>query len=140
MSFPALTFRDNGTTAAPITTTASYAVVPLLWVQGNPIPEPNNYFRSNLHGGSIGGTVRNTHASVTAKVKITGTSVVGSDGLPANTDPTTWPAEVAEATIAAASDANFYITVAHQLFYAVCVIDGSGHATLAIQAVSKPRA
>lgn len=137
MLFPKRTFRDSGTTAAPSTTTAAYVAVPLLWTTtgGTPL-----YFDASYHGGPIGGTVRNTHASLTMKMKVTATSSVGSDSLPSNSDPTLWPVDVAEATIAAASDANFFINVAHHLFYAICVIDGSGHATFTVQAVHKPLA
>lgn len=132
MSLPMSTFTGSGTT------TASYVAVPLTWTTTGGTP---NYWRAGFHSGAIGGTVRNTHASLTMKVKVTAWSgPLDSTGTPTNTDPTTWPVEVAEATISAASDANFFITVAHHLFYAVCVLDGSGHATFTLAACHKPRA
>lgn len=119
------------------TATAAYAAVPLLWAMTG---QTNLFFKADFNGGTIGGLVRNTHVSVTLKVKIVASNGVGSDSSPVNSDPTTWPVVLAEQTIAAATDALFEIDYAHHQWYAVLILDGSGHATCAVYGTHKSRA
>lgn len=143
MSLPFLSFTSNP--ATEVTTTASYAAVPLYYDAGRftstPIPSAN-WWRSYYHSGALGIGVRNTHVSSTMFAKIVAYDTVATDGTgnPANIDPTTWPVVVAEQSIAAASAALAELDIQHHLFYAVLVKQNSAAGTCTVQGISKPKA
>jgi hypothetical protein len=121
------------------TVTASYVPVGLLysqWKGETSIP----YFRA-LNSGPIGITIRNTHASLDLKYKVTATDAettgVDAGPTPANNDPTDWPVIVAETTVGEGQESAIEIDVAHHLYYAICVIDGDGHATYTLHGQQK---
>lgn len=115
------------------TVTASYAAVSLNWPTDR---QPLSWIKA-LGQGAIGISLVNTHGSLTLKYKIGATNYSDDGKTPLTTDPTAWPIVVAEVTLAAATEALIEVNIAHHLFYAILVIDGSGHATYVVRGGQK---